>query len=111
MKLIHTDHNDLNVYTDDSHPGHRYHVSKARSFFGHVNFQDGPVKEVGVNGLTNEVVLAIMIDRTQELDKLFPCIENKVALVHLKAALEYFEMRSNARIMQKVDGTNIPHVS
>jgi hypothetical protein len=57
-----------------------------------IKFQHGPIKEAGVNGITNEALLAVLIDR--------------VALVHLKKALEAFTERTLNRIERGVEGTN-----
>ena len=58
-----------------------------------IDFQEGPVRTSGVNGVTNEALLAILIDRTEVLDSQFPCLENKVALEHMREALRAFEAR------------------
>ena len=85
--------------------GHLYHLNFGK-YAGQVHFQQGPVKEVGVNGPTNEALLHILINRTEFLDSQFPCEENKKALEHLKAALEAFESRTKNRQDRGVEGTN-----
>lgn len=111
---IHTDHNGLAVNaisrladgTDVA--GHHYQVLIGGQT-ATIDFQRGPVKDNGVNGLTNEALLAILINRTQHLDDKFPCKENKEALFHMEAALEWLNQRTAARLQQGVEGTNVAH--
>ena len=50
-------------------------------------FQNGPIAESGVNGITQEVLLAILIDRLESFQKgPFACRDNAVALTHLETA-------------------------
>lgn len=70
-------------------------------------FQRGGVSENGVNGATNEALLAILIHRTQHLDAKFPCDENKIALRHMREALAAFESRAAARIERGVEGQEV----
>jgi hypothetical protein len=39
------------------------------NFFGQALFQNGPIAEVGVNGVTHEVLLAIVADRLRSFQK------------------------------------------
>ena len=86
--------------------GHGYRFVYANKELGGLYFQDGPIREVGVNGTTNELVLSVLIDRTQYLDDLYPCQENKQAITHLQAALDLFNARTKDRIKRGVEGTN-----
>lgn len=45
-----------------------------------ISFQDGLVKEVGVNGICMLDVLQALIDRLKQFDKVWPCRENKAAI-------------------------------
>ena len=45
------------------------HTSFDDTSFAHINFQEGPVKESGINGCHNEDLLAIVIDRLQYFQK------------------------------------------
>jgi hypothetical protein len=65
-----------------------YDNSKAgRPYLGTVSFQRGNPNEV-VNGLTNEVLLAVLMDRIEVLDERVPHDSNKVALGHIKSAYD-----------------------
>lgn len=70
-------------------------------------FQNGPIKENGVNGLTHEVLLAIVADRLESFQKgPFSCQENAQALAHIKVALAVLHNRTKNRFARGVEGTN-----
>jgi hypothetical protein len=68
-------------------------------------FQDGAVPTEGVNGLTNEALLAIVIHRTETINAKFPCTENELALQYMRRALELFNERTAKRKARGVEGT------
>jgi hypothetical protein len=69
-------------------------------------FQNGPIKEVGVNGVTQEALLAITIDRLRSFQAgPFSCRENAIALTHCEEALMWLQRRTVARIKRGVEGT------
>lgn len=70
-------------------------------------FQRGPIKDVGVNGVTHESLLAIVIDRLRAYQKgPFKCVENELALQKLEDALWQLQERTKARIARGVEGTH-----
>ena len=72
-----------------------------------VLFQNGPIKEAGVNGITQEALLAIVIDRLRSFQSgPFSCRENAIALTHCEEALMWLQRRTVARIKRGVEGTN-----
>lgn len=72
-----------------------------------VLFQNGPIKEAGVNGITQEALLAIVIDRLRSFQSgPFSCRENAIALTHCEDALMWLQRRTVARIKRGVEGTN-----
>ena len=72
-----------------------------------IEFQHGPIKEVGTNGLTHEVLLAILIDRVEGFQSgPYACEENTLALEALKAAQAAFHSRTKKRVERGVEGTN-----
>lgn len=74
-----------------------------------VLFQNGPIGEVGVNGVTQEALLAIVIDRLRSFQKgQFSCRENAIALTHIEEALMWLQRRTVARIKRGVEGTHRP---
>jgi len=76
--------------------------------FGHISFQNGPVKEFGVNGCHQEDLLAIVIDRLQSFQAgEYACRENALALTKIQETMHWLNHRTNKRIERGVEGTNI----
>ena len=72
-----------------------------------IGFQDGPIGEVGVNGITQEALLAIVIDRLRGFQSgEFKCRENAIALTHCEDALLWLQKRTRDRLARGVEGTN-----
>jgi hypothetical protein len=58
------------------------------------------------DGLTNEALLAVVIDRLQEFQKgRLSCWENATALTHLETALLWLQKRTRDRVAREVEGT------
>lgn len=109
---IHTDHNGVAVnavaaLADGADvEGHQYVVvTGAKSVT--IDFQRGPVPANGVNGLTNEALLAILIHRTRHLNNKFSSAENVRAIDHMEQALMCFEVRTARRMVRGVEGQNV----
>lgn len=72
-----------------------------------VSFQNGPIKEFGVNGIPDEALYAILIDRLQGFQKgQYSCRENAIALTHLETALMWAQKRTQERESRGVEGTS-----
>ena len=72
-----------------------------------INFQNGPIKVVGVNGVTHEALLAILIDRLAGFQRgPFASADNGVALAALESALFALQKRTRERIARGVEGTH-----
>lgn len=72
-----------------------------------IHFQEGPIKEFGVNGVTQEALLSVVIDRLRSFQAgPFSCRENAIALTHCEEALMWLQRRTVARIKRGVEGTN-----
>lgn len=70
-------------------------------------FQNGPIGEVGINGITNEALLAVVIDRLRGFQRgRYACRANAHALVRLEQAMGWLHHRTRARIERGVEGTN-----
>ncbi len=70
-------------------------------------FQNGPIKESGVNGITQEALLAIVIDRLRSFQNgPFACEDNGIALDATCLALKTLQKRTIARIARGVEGTH-----
>jgi len=89
---------------------HRYligHDSPQLNWHQEVSFQNGPIKEFGVNGVTQEALLAIVIDRLKSFQAgPFACEENEQALEDTKRALWWLQGRTRRRIARGVEGTH-----
>ena len=73
----------------------------------YIGFQNGPIKEVGVNGITHEALLAILIDRMEGFQAgPYASDDNARALNHMKGALGSLQTRTRARIARGVEGTH-----
>lgn len=70
-------------------------------------FQNGPINEVGVNGVQNEDLLAIVIDRLQGFQSgQFACRENAIALTKIQEAMHWLLHRTRERVARGVEGTH-----
>lgn len=70
-------------------------------------FQNGPINEVGVNGITQEALLAIIIDRLQCFQNgPYVCRENAMALAKLEEAQHWLHHRTRQRVVRGVEGTH-----
>jgi hypothetical protein len=72
-----------------------------------IPFQNGPIKEVGVNGHTHEAYLAILIDRMEcfQAGK-YASHDNQMALDHLEEARMWLLKRTQERMNRGVEGTH-----
>lgn len=71
-------------------------------------FQNGTIPENGVNGVTQEVLIAITIDRLRSFQAgPFACKENACALTHLEEAMHWLQQRTIKRIQRGVEGTYV----
>jgi hypothetical protein len=86
-----------------------------------IEFQNGPIQEVGHNGWTNEALLAVLIDRMRGFQGMnydtpappppadrrapYACRENAIALTHLEDAMHWLQHRTRARLARGVEGT------
>jgi hypothetical protein len=77
-----------------------------RRFQG-ISFQNGPMLEFGVNGITQEALLAIVIDRLRGFQSgPFSCRENAIALTKCEEALMWLQKRTMDRVRRGVEGRN-----
>ena len=70
-------------------------------------FQNGPINEAGVNGLTHEVLLAIVADRLRCFQQgPFASRYNALALTHIEEAQNWLNRRTIERMRRGVEGTH-----
>lgn len=72
-----------------------------------IAFQNGPIAEVGVNGVTQEALLAIVADRLRSFQSgPYACRENALALTKIEEAQMWLQQRTRARMLRGVEGTH-----
>lgn len=73
-----------------------------------VHFQEGAIKEHGVNGVMNEDLIAMVICRLEHFNQSeFRCRENSMAITKLEEALLWLRKRTMAREQRGVEGKHI----
>lgn len=70
-------------------------------------FQNGPIKEFGVNGCQIDDVVKIVNLIIMGLNKNFPCRENALVITKLDEAIHWLDHRTKDRIDRNVEGNNI----
>lgn len=68
-----------------------------------IEFQSGST-DYGMNGITNEAMLAILLDRTGKLNEQFPNLCNFYAMAHMREAMKWYTKRSEDRKARNVEG-------
>lgn len=69
--------------------------------------QNGPIKEAGLNGWSNEMLVAVVIDRLRAFQKgPYACRENALQITSLEEALMWAHSRTRNRILRGVEGTS-----
>lgn len=72
-----------------------------------IMFQNGPIPESGVNGVTQEVLLAVVADRLRSFQAgPFACRENALALTKIEEAMHWLQQRTLSRMRRGVEGTH-----
>lgn len=102
---------DVIVADAPGHGGasHVYRVEHSNSV-GHnplleISFQNGPIAEHGVNGVTQEILLAVVIDRLRSFQAgPFSSRENALALTKCEEALHWLQQRTLDRMRRGVEG-------
>lgn len=111
MQPVDESHKYTTVYTEEAMgvggAHQRYAIrDKEGKLLGHFKFQEGAIKESGINGINNENLLAIVIDRlTGFQEGSFQCRENALALTRIQEALLWLEKRTKDREKRGVEGT------
>ncbi len=104
--------NDLLEITVLDEPGagganHEYMVEAPKGLTCRISFQNGPIAEAGVNGVTQEALLAIVIDRLRSFQAgTFACRENALALTKIEEAQHWLLHRTRKRMERGVEGTH-----
>lgn len=78
--------------------------------FFKIQFQNGPVKEHGVNGCQIEdIIEKVLLPRLNDLNERSKCRENSLALTKLEEALLWLNKRTQNRVAKGVEGTEAKH--
>ena len=74
----------------------------------YVQFQDGPIGEAGVNGISVESLVAIVEDRLLTLQSgPLSCSATAIALAKLQEAMLWLQRRTRERVARGVEGTGV----
>ncbi len=85
---------------------HHYRIELPNDIID-IKFQNGPINEAGVNGITQEALLAICMDRLYAFQRgKFACRENALALTKLEEAMHWLHHRTRQRTLRGVEGTH-----
>ena len=77
--------------------------------FSQIKFQHGPVKERGRNGISEEILIAIVLDRLRSHQAGdYSCDRNQEAIELLDKAMEKLNRRTQDRKDRGVEGTSNP---
>lgn len=86
---------------------HHYRITYSDQWTWDTHFQEGPIQEVGVNGVSNEALLAIVRDRLESFQAgAYACGENAEALECVMLAMHALEARTLHRLKRGVEGTS-----
>lgn len=107
---------EIEVLDEPGHGGacHIYRISESGKGFEEspdaytmIAFQNGPIKEHGVNGISGEALLAINIDRLRCFQAgQYASADNQEALGHCESALAALQKRTRERLARGVEGTS-----
>lgn len=72
-----------------------------------IRFQEGPIKECGINGINNEDAILAVITRLEAFqDSSYACKENEKAIEKLEECLMWLRKRTLDREVRNVEGTS-----
>ena len=97
------------MVVDEPGPGganHSYFIEVKRGMYAvTLNFQNGPIAEAGVNGITHEALIAIILDRMRAFQgDHYACRENAIVITKLEEALMWLHKRTQNREARGVEG-------
>lgn len=109
----------INVLDEPGHGGacHEYQIRRWVTGQGDehddaelcsIQFQNGPIQEHGVNGVSGEALLAIVEDRLLCFQAgPYACRENAIALTKIQEAMMWLQKRTRDRVARGVEGTSV----
>ena len=73
-----------------------------------VDFQEGPILECGLNGVSNEDLIHMVIARLNGFQNgPYACRENALAITKFEEGLMWLKKRTDARVARGVEGKSI----
>jgi hypothetical protein len=107
----------ISITADEPSQGNSSHVytvtAQDGTVLGVLRFQNGPITTdaaggiFGVNGLTHEVLLAVILDRLRGFQtSKYSTRENSIVITKLEEALQWLHWRTRGRIARGVEGTH-----
>lgn len=110
MPLLTENYTEVRVESEYQYNAPHYfevHRKEDGELVGKVHFQEGPIKETGVNGVNNEDLINMVICRLESFQNSeYKCRENALAITKLEEALMWLRYRTNARTKRGVEGTS-----
>lgn len=86
---------------------HHFQVRSDDGVLTQIHFQEGPIKEAGVNGVNNEDLLNMVLCRLKGFqNSQFSCKENEMAITKIEEALLWLRKRTADREVRGVEGTH-----
>lgn len=89
---------------------HRFFVTDVedpKKMLADIHFQEGPIKENGVNGVCNEDLIAMVICRLEHFQNSpYSSSDNAMAITKLEEALLWLRKRTIGRESRGVEGTS-----
>lgn len=88
---------------------HHFEVANIETLevVGRVDFQEGPIKENGINGVCNEDLILMVLTRLNSFQESeYRCRENAVAITKLEESLMWLRKRTMDREARGVEGTH-----
>ena len=103
--------NYTKVYCEDDwkfNAPHHFTVSSVEGkVLNEIHFQEGPIKEVGINGVNNEDLLLMVATRLEAFQNSdYRCDENQEAIDAIYEAVDALRKRTNKRVDRGVEGTS-----
>lgn len=99
---------------DNAHHKYKIFVNKDTDTLGvtvhevEIQFQNGGLKDVGPNGITEQALIAIILDRYRSFNGgQFGCLENSMVITKLEEALMWSGKRAADRAQRGVEGQRI----
>lgn len=94
---------DWKWFESEIRPTHFVYVRHDKNSLS-FTIQNGPVKEVGVNGCQVDTIIEAAKTMLEGLNKNFPCRENSVAITKLDEAVMWLKKRKTDRERRGVEG-------